>query len=255
MKVSCSNGLTPGDVVGRRWQCLVGEWKIQLTGVFHLFNAADAALDGKNDLVSSQNAFSTKGSIIPRFFKSQQIWRRNFQFCWSGMFIPDPRSRIPNPNFFHPRSWILDPNFSILDPWSRIQIFSIPDPGSRIRIKEFMYFNPKKWFLSSQKYDPGFPPRIRIPYLDPDFLPIPDPDPVSQIPNPGVKKAPEPWSRIPNPDSQHWRFWLAQAVGGTVGYWPSTGAAVLTTHLMDQLSEAFMWKKEISVYFISTLSL
>ncbi len=27
-------------------------------------------------------------------------------------------------------------------------------------------------------------------------------------------------------------------------------AAVLTTHLMDQLSEAFMCKKEISVYFI-----
>jgi len=61
-----------------------------------------------------------------------------------------------------------------------------------MRIKEFKYFNQKKWFLSSQKYDPGFPPRIRILDPDPDFLPIPDPDPVSQIPNPGVKKAPEP---------------------------------------------------------------
>ncbi len=35
----------------------------------------------------------------------------------------------------------------------------------------------------------GFPSRIRIPDADPDFLPIPDPDPVSQIPNLGVKKA------------------------------------------------------------------
>jgi hypothetical protein len=50
----------------------------------------------------------------------------------------------------------------------------------------------KKWFLSSQKYDLGFPSRIRIPDLIPDFLPIPDPDPGSQIPNPGVKKAQDP---------------------------------------------------------------
>ncbi len=38
-----------------------------------------------------------------------------------------------------------------------------------------------------------------------------------------------------------------QAVGGTVGYWLSMGAAVLTTHLMDELSETFMCKKEFSV--------
>jgi hypothetical protein len=46
----------------------------------------------------------------------------------------------------------------------------LSDTGSRIRIsiKEFEYFNPKKWFLSTQKYDPGCP-------SDPDFLPIPDP--------------------------------------------------------------------------------
>ncbi len=69
------------------------------------------------------------------------------------------------------------------------------------------------------------------PDLDPDFLAIPDPDPVSQIPNPGVKKAPEPWSRIRIRNTGDFGF--AQAVGGTVGYWPSTGTAVLTTHLMD----------------------
>jgi hypothetical protein len=98
-----------------------------------------------------------------------------------------------------------------------------------------------------------FHPGSGSPYLDPDFLPIPDPDPVSQIPNPGVKKAPEPWSRIRIRNTGDFGF--AQAVGGTVGYWPSTGAAVLTTHLMDQLSEAFMCKKEFSVYFILPLSL
>jgi hypothetical protein len=102
----------------------------------------------------------------------------------------DPRSRIPDPNFFHPGSRILDPNF--FHPGSRIQIFSIPDPGSRMRIKEFQYLNQEKRFLSSQKYDPGFPSRMTILDPDPDFLPIPDPDSVSQIPNPGVKKAPEP---------------------------------------------------------------
>jgi hypothetical protein len=73
------------------------------------------------------------------------------------MFYPDPGSdiSIPDPIFFH--------------------------PGSRIRIIEFKYFNPKKWFLSSRKYDPGCSSRIP----DPDFLSIPDP---------GVKKAPDPGS-------------------------------------------------------------
>ncbi len=79
---------------------------------------------------------------------------------------------------------------NVADPGclSRIRLFPIPDPnclhpGSRIRIKEFRYFNPKKWFLSSGKYDPGC--SSRIPDPDADFLPIPDP---------GVKKAPGPGS-------------------------------------------------------------
>jgi hypothetical protein len=169
------------------------------------------------------------------------------------MFIPDPGSRIRMFPILDPRSWIQI--FSILDPWSQIWIFSIPDPGSRMHIKEFKYFNQKKWFLSSQKYDPGFPSRIRIPELDPDFLPILDPDPGSQIPNPGIKKAPDPGSRIPDPDSQHWRIRVCSGCRGSVGYWLSTGAAVLSTHSMDQLLEAFMCKKEFSEYFSSTLSL
>jgi hypothetical protein len=61
-----------------------------------------------------------------------------------------------------------------------------------MHIKEFKYFNNKKWFLSSQKYDQGFPSLIRIPDLDPDFLPIPDPDTGFQIANPGIKKTHDP---------------------------------------------------------------
>jgi hypothetical protein len=61
----------------------------------------------------------------------------------------------------------------------RIRIFSYP--GSRIRLKEFKYFNPKKWFLSTQKYDPGFSSQIQILIFYP-----------SRILDPGVKKAPDP---------------------------------------------------------------
>jgi hypothetical protein len=64
--------------------------------------------------------------------------------------------RTSDPNFFHPGS----------------EIFPT---GSRIRIKEYKYFNPKKWFLNSRKYDPGCSSRFRIPDPEPDFLPIPDP--------------------------------------------------------------------------------
>ncbi len=70
MKVSCSTGFTPGDEVRWRRPCPVGDWKTQFTGVFPLFNATDATLNCKNDLVLSQNAFSTKGLIIIQFFKS-----------------------------------------------------------------------------------------------------------------------------------------------------------------------------------------
>jgi hypothetical protein len=67
-------------------------------------------------------------------------------------FIP---SRITDPNCFHPGSWI--------------------------RIKELKYFNPKKWFLSSRKYDPNCLSRIRILTFYPSRIqgskrhPIPDP--------------------------------------------------------------------------------
>jgi hypothetical protein len=76
--------------------------------------------------------------------------------------------------------FIPDPNFSITDP----KVFH---PGSRIRIKEIKYVNPKKWFQSSRKYDPGVHPGS-------EFLPIPDP---------GSRGQKGTDSRIPDPDPQH----------------------------------------------------
>ncbi len=65
-------------------------------------------------------------------------------------------------------------------PRSRILIFF--DPGYWIRIKEFKYFNPKKLFLSSRKYDPCCSSPIRIRIFYPSRIPglkrlrIPDPE-------------------------------------------------------------------------------
>jgi hypothetical protein len=86
--------------------------------------------------------------------------------CGSRMFIPDL-------TFFH--------------PGSRIRIFP-----SRICIKEFKYFNPKKWFLSSRKYNPGY--SSRIPDPDPYFLPNP---------YPGSRGQKGTGSRIRHTDSNH----------------------------------------------------
>jgi hypothetical protein len=82
-------------------------------------------------------------------------------------------------------SWIPDPTFFILDPGS-----DFFHPGSeffppRIPIKEFKYFNRKKLFISSRKYDPGCSSRIRIRILTCY---------TSRIPDPGVKKTPDPGS-------------------------------------------------------------
>jgi hypothetical protein len=112
-----------------------------------------------------------------------------------------PGSWIPEPNFFHTASRNLDSHF--FHPESLIR-----DPGSRMRIKEFKYFNQKKWFHTSQKYDPGFHSRIRITDLHPDFYlsRIPILDPRSQIQE--SKR-----HGIPDPD-----FGFAQAVGGGVSY-------------------------------------
>ncbi len=83
------------------------------------------------------------------------------QCCGSGMFIQDPGSKI------------------------------LP---SRIRIKEFKYFIPKKWFLSSCNMIQVVHPGSGSPILT--FYP-------SRIPDPGVKKH-SIW--IPDPDPQNCRF-------------------------------------------------
>ncbi len=143
-------------------------------------------------------------------------------------WIPDPRSE-----FFPSR--ILDPgctskNLSILTTKKNgfsalrnmIRVFH-PGSGSRIWILTFYLsqipiLDPRSWIQGSKRH--------RIP------------DPGSQI-------------RIRNTGN----FGFAQAVGGSVGYWLLTGAAVLTTHSMDQVLEAFMCKKKFSVYFVFTLFL
>ncbi len=100
-------------------------------------------------------------------------------------------------------------------------------------------------------FHPGSGSRIRILTFYPSrFLIL---YPRSRIQGSKRHWSPDPRSRIQTRNTGD--FGLAQAVGGSAGYWLSTGAAVLTTHLMDQLSEAFMCKKEFSVYFILPLSL
>ncbi len=140
--------------------------------------------------------------------------------------------------------------FSILDPWSRIWIFSIPDVGSQIRFKEFQYFKQKNGFSALRNmisvFHPGSGSRIwimtfylsRIPILDPRF----------RIQGSKRHRIPDLGSRIRICNTRD--FWFAQGGGGSVGYWLSRGTAVLTTHSMEQLSVAFMCKKEFSVYFI-----
>ncbi len=167
----------------------------------------------------------------------------------------------------------------IPDLGSRIRIFSIPDPGFWIQIFSILIPDPRSKFFPSRILDPGsasknlsiltkkngfsalrnmirvFHPksgsRIRILTFYPSRILILYPR--SWIQGSKRHRSPDPGSRIRIRNTGD--FGCVQAVGGTVGYWFSAGAAVLTTHLMDQLLKAFMCKKEFSVYFISTLSL
>jgi hypothetical protein len=149
------------------------------------------------------------GSLSPSKF-GDKISSFDDPGCLSWILDPGSEffpSRIPDPGSKFFPSWIPDPGMNFFHP-------RMLDPGSAS--KNLSILTKKKWFLSSQKYDPGFPSRIRIPDLNPEFLPIPDPDPGSQIPNPGVKKAPDPRSRIRICNTGD--FWFAQAVGGSVDY-------------------------------------
>ncbi len=96
----------------------------------------------------------------------------HIQCCGSGMFIPDPGS-----DFFP----------------SRIRTVSIPDPGSASKNLSILTpKKPKKWFLSSRKYDPGCSSRIS--------------DPGSGCwlsTHPGSRIQGSKRHRIPAPDPQH----------------------------------------------------
>ncbi len=165
---------------------------------------------------------------------------------------------------------VLDPGseffpFQILDPGSKFFASWIPNPGSEFfpsrilepgsALKNLSILTKKNGFSALRNmirvFDPGSGSRIWI--LTFYLSQIPILDPRSRIQGSKRHRIPDPRSpiRICNIGD----FWFAQAVGGSVGYWLSTGAAVLTTHSMDQFSEAFMCKKEFSVYFIFTLSL
>ncbi len=169
--------------------------------------------------------------------------------CLSRILNPESEcfpSRIQGTGSKFFPSWIPDPRF---------EFFSIPGPGSRMHIKEFKYFNQKNGFSALrnmiQVFHPGSGSRIWI--LTFDLSQIPILDPRSQIQGSKRQRIPVPGSRIRIRNTGDFRF--AQAVGGSISYWLSAGAAVLRTHSMDQLSETFMCKKEFSVYFIYTSSL
>jgi hypothetical protein len=104
--------------------------------------------------------------------------------CLSRILNPESEcfpSRIKDTGSKFFPSWIPDPRFEFFPS-------QVLDPRC---ISKNLSILTKKWFLSSQKYDPGFPSKIRIPDLDPNFLPIPDPESRDQkgngslIPDPG----------------------------------------------------------------------
>ncbi len=167
-------------------------------------------------------------------------------------------------------SRILDPGSEffpsqIPDPGSKFFASWIPDPGSefipsrildpRCALKNLRILTKKNGFSACRNmirvFDPGSGSLILI--LTFYLSQIPNLDPRSRIQGSKRHRIPDPRSLIQICNIGDFGF--AHTVGGSVGYWLSTGAAVLTTHSMDQLSEAFMCKKEFSVYFIFTLSL
>ncbi len=188
------------------------------------------------------------GSLSPSKF-GDQISSFADPGCLSRILDPGSEffpSQIPDPGSKFFASWISDPGSEFFP--SRIL-----DPGCAL--KNLSILTKKNGFSAGRNmirvFDPGSGSRIwiltfylsQIPILDPRSRiqgsirhPIPDPRSLIRICNIGD-------------------FGFAHAVGGSVGYWLSTSAAVLTTHSMDQLLEAFMCKTEFSVYIIFTLSL
>ena len=169
--------------------------------------------------------------------------------CLSQNLDPESEffpSQIPDSGSKFFPSWIPDPGSKffpsrILDPGSvskNLSILTKKNGFSALR-NMIRVFHPGSgswiWILTF------YPSRILILY------------PRSRIQGSKRHRSPDPGSRIRIRNTGDFGF--AQAVGGSVDYWLSTAAAVFTTHLIDQLLEAFMCKKEFSVYFMLTLSL
>jgi hypothetical protein len=114
-----------------------------------------------------------------------------------------------------------------------IPVPNVFHPGSRIRIKELMYFYPKKLFLSSRKYDPGCWSRSLIWDSDPDFLPIPDP-------GSRVKQAPDPGSATLHFCEKTLRTLFCRQVGVVGKFVEFFGPGVATLSIADRATIANM---------------
>ncbi len=188
------------------------------------------------------------GSLSPSKF-SDKISSFADLGCLSWILNPESQcfpSRIQDTGSKCFPSWIPDPRFEFFPS-------QVLDPGCIS--KNLSIFNQKNGFSALrnmiQVFHSGSGSRIWS--LTFYLSQIPILDPRSQIQGSKRQWIPDPGSRIQIRNTGDFGF--AQAVGGSIGYWLSTGAAVLRTHSMDQLSEAFMCKKEFSVYCIYTLSL
>ncbi len=109
---------------------------------------------GKIIIVAFRAAFlERENNMLKKELEDANFRSLLVQCCGTGMFIR-----------------ISDPEYEFFPSWIRI----FP---SRIRTSEFKYFKfePKKLFISSRKYDPGYSSRIRILIYYP-----------SRIPDPGV---------------------------------------------------------------------
>jgi hypothetical protein len=164
--------------------------------------------------------------------------------CLSQILDPGSEcfpSRIQDPGFKFFLSWIPDPNFEIFP--SRIL-----DPGCIS--KNLSILTKKNGFSALRNmirvFHPGSGSRIWILTVYLSWIQILDYR--SRIRGSKRHMIPDPGSRIRIRNTGDFGF--VQAVGGSVSYLLSAGAAVSRTHLIDQLSGAFMCKKEFSVYFI-----
>ncbi len=164
--------------------------------------------------------------------------------CLSWILDPESEfcpSRIPDPGSKFFPSWIPDPRSEFFP--SRML-----DPGSAS--KNLSILTKKNCFSALRNmirvFHPGSGSWIWILTFYLSRIPILNPR--SQLQGSKRHRIPDPGSRIRIRNTGD--FYFAQAVGGSGDYWLPTGASVITARSMDQLSEAFMCKKEFSVYFI-----